>query len=111
MFLRNAKEPNYNFYQLANSVVIIDEIQAYNDKVWTEVITLLNEVGKRLNTYFIVMSATLPQLENLLESEEASKNIVYLFDNDLREQIFNHEVFKRTRIKVNINKFKKKKIC
>ncbi|MDK2921570.1 MAG: CRISPR-associated endonuclease/helicase Cas3 [Desulfonauticus sp.] len=105
LFLRNAKEPNYNFYQLSNSVVIIDEIQAYNDKVWTEVITLLNEVGKRLNTYFIVMSATLPQLEDLLENE--SKNIVYLFNNDLREQIFNHEVFKRTRIKVNIKNLKK----
>ncbi len=111
LFLRNAKEPNYNFYQLANSVVIIDEIQAYNDTVWTEVITLLNEVGKKLNTYFIVMSATLPQLENLLESgetrKETRKNIVYLFDNGLREQIFNHEVFRRTRIKVNIKNLKK----
>ncbi|GJQ60174.1 MAG: CRISPR-associated endonuclease Cas3'' [Candidatus Scalindua sp. AMX11] len=37
LFFRNDKNSNYNFYQLANSVVIIDEIQAYKDTVWTEV--------------------------------------------------------------------------
>ncbi len=93
LFFRNDKNSHYNFFQLANSVVIIDEIQAYKDTVWTEMSVILDRIGKFLNTYFIVMSATLPAIHTLCGSKPP-----YLLDDVFTEEIFNHPVFKRTSI-------------
>ncbi|MCR4345299.1 MAG: CRISPR-associated helicase Cas3', partial [Candidatus Scalindua sp.] len=93
LFFRNDKNSNYNFYQLANSVVIIDEIQAYKDTVWTEVACILDVIGRFLNTHFIVMSATLPRLDIL------SNSLFHqIIPEDTSSKVFKHEVFKRTRI-------------
>jgi len=94
MILRNDKNSNYNFYQLANSVVIIDEIQAYNDNVWTELASLMGNIGEFLNTHFIIMSATLPNLESLLNNA----NFNSLLNKNFRDCIFESSLFKRTKI-------------
>ncbi|MBU4444950.1 CRISPR-associated helicase Cas3', partial [bacterium] len=94
LFFRNDKNSNYNFFQLANSVVIIDEIQAYDDQVWTEVTEVLNSFGIYLNTHFIVMSATLPQLQRLTENGQFASILM----DEMVTQLFNHPLFKRTRI-------------
>jgi len=94
MFFRNDKNSNYNFHQLANSVVIIDEIQAYNDTIWTEISYVLNGISKFLNTYFIVMSATLPKIDELSKTK-----FNYILDKDFVENLYNHNVFKRVDIK------------
>ena len=94
MLFRNDKNSNYNFFQIANSVVVIDEIQAYNDMIWTEVMTLINSIGKFLNIYFIVMSATLPKLQRLVENSKFST----ILNQDFRNEIFNSILFKRTQI-------------
>ena len=90
LFTRNDKNSNYNFLQLANAVVIIDEIQAYKDTVWTEVSSLLNAVGRYLHTYFIVMSATLPEIYRLAGAEAA-----YLLPPEFGADLFKHAVFDR----------------
>jgi CRISPR-associated endonuclease/helicase Cas3 len=94
LFFRNDKNNNYNFYQLANSVVIIDEIQAYKDTVWTEMSYIFEAVGKFLNTYFIVMSATLPEIYRLSGSTAA-----YLLPEEFAGGLFDHAVFDRNDIR------------
>ena len=38
----NTKEDCMPFYQLTNSVIVFDEIQAYKNTIWTEIIKILN---------------------------------------------------------------------
>lgn len=106
LIFRNDKNSNYNFFQLANSVVIIDEIQAYDDKVWTEVSEVLNSIGKFLNTHFVVMSATLPQLQQLIKEGR----FVPVLSADLVRQLFKHNLFKRTQVVPN-RKIKKDQLA
>jgi len=101
LFFRNDKNTNYNFFQLANSVIVIDEIQAYNDKVWTEISHLLKDISKFMNTYFIVMSATLPEIGKLSNAQ-----FNYVFDDTFTKELFKHKCFERNIIKP-INKEKK----
>lgn len=64
------REANYNLYDLVNSVVIIDEIQSYSNKIWREIIIMLDKYASALNIKFIIMSATLPRLDYLLKEEK-----------------------------------------
>lgn len=59
----NDKETNYIFHRLANSVVIIDELQTYNPKHWDKMAWMISEFGRIFNTKFILMSATLPKID------------------------------------------------
>lgn len=54
-----------SFYQLANSVVVLDEIQSYRNAIWTEVMLFLEQYSRLLNMKIIIMSATLPHLNQL----------------------------------------------
>lgn len=70
--------------QIMNSVVILDEIQSYRNKIWTEIIMFLNQYADMLNIKFIIMSATLPHLDKLMYShadDEITDRIVYLNSN------------------------------
>ena len=69
----NRKEFNYIFYRLANSIVILDEIQSYSPSVWDEVCYFIVHYAKLLNMKFIVMSATLPKIGNLLDGDFSNK--------------------------------------
>ena len=88
------KESVFRFHQLANSVIILDEIQSYKNDIWTEIITFLKGFSKMLNMKVIIMSATLPDLNYLTKSHNTIRLI-----ND-REKYFSHPLFK-DRVKVN----------
>lgn len=60
------KENNFAFWQIANSVVIIDEIQSYDNNLWHYMVYFFKYYAKFLNIKFIIMSATLPKLDKLL---------------------------------------------
>lgn len=75
--------------QLANSVVILDEIQSYKNKIWKEIITFLNYYSSILNIKIIIMSATLPDLNELFNGK---LNSVKLIKN--REKYYNNKIFK-----------------
>ncbi len=60
------KEPNYQHHRLANSLVIIDELQSYPPKEWARILDFVNQYAQRFNMRFVLMSATLPKL-NLLK--------------------------------------------
>jgi len=68
----NRKSANYLIHRLANSIVIIDELQTYSPSEWDKVIFFINKYAKYFNIKFILMSATLPKIDNLL-SEEGKK--------------------------------------
>ncbi|MDO5293883.1 MAG: CRISPR-associated helicase Cas3' [bacterium] len=61
----NRRESAFSFHQLANSVIVLDEIQSYRNTIWSEIITFLNGFADLLNIKVIIMSATLPKLSHL----------------------------------------------
>jgi CRISPR-associated endonuclease/helicase Cas3 len=65
----NEKSSIYLMHRLANSIVVIDEVQAYNPILWDKMAYLLREYAEALNIRFIVMSATLPKIGELAASE------------------------------------------
>jgi len=65
----NKKSANYLMQRLANSVVIIDELQTYSPKEWDKVIYFINKYAKYFNIKFILMSATLPKIDKLLSKD------------------------------------------
>lgn len=74
----NRKEKNYLFHRLANSIVVIDELQSYSPSHWDKLIYFIRFYAATLNIKFILMSATLPKLDKLLVLKEDVKDFVYL---------------------------------
>lgn len=70
----NGKEETYLMHRLANSVVVLDELQSYNPKHWDKMMYVLDQYGKYFNIRFILMSATLPRLDKIQAVREAAKN-------------------------------------
>ncbi len=88
-----SKDDNYPLWQLANSVVIIDEIQSYNNNLWWYMIEFFQKYAKVLNIKIIIMSATLPKLDILLEKPGGFVDLIenrdYFFENKLfKERVY-----------------------
>ncbi|EYD69869.1 CRISPR-associated helicase/endonuclease Cas3 [Fusobacterium necrophorum] len=83
------------FYQLANSILVFDEIQVYRNEIWTEIINILESYAEILNIKIIIMSATLPNLTDLVPE---NKNITHLIRD--RDVYFRAEIFKE-RVELN----------
>lgn len=88
------------FYQLANSVIVLDEIQSYKNKIWAEIICYLKELAKMFNIKIIIMSATLPDLDILSRFQTQA---VDLLENSSR--FFAVDCFKN-RVKLNYDLLK-----
>lgn len=67
------RESHFPLCQLANSVVILDEIQSYKNSIWKEIAIFLNKFAKALNIKFIIMSATLPKIGALIPESDANE--------------------------------------
>lgn len=76
----NDKENNYIFHRLANSVVIIDELQSFNPKHWDKMAWMLSQFGRIFNIKFVLMSATLPKIN------EADKTIDVAFKRVIKDK-------------------------
>lgn len=85
----NNRDSTFGFYQLINSVIVLDEIQSYRIEIWNEIIIFLKQYAKILNLKIIIMSATLPNLE-LLALDES--NSVELLKN--KEIYYQNPIFK-----------------
>lgn len=92
-----SKDDLFPLYQMANSIVILDEIQSYKNKIWKEIITFLKFYSDALNIKFIIMSATLPALNRLVDKETET---VALIEN--REKYFSNPIFKN-RVKLDFS--------
>jgi len=102
------REINLPLIHLCNSVVILDEIQSYKITIWPEIIRFLDKYSKLLNIKIIIMSATLPKLDNLLTKfTDMEAPSVRLIKN--RDVFFKHKLFK-DRVKLNYDLLKLGKI-
>ena len=81
----SAKESAFAFHQLMNSVIVLDEIQSYNNKIWGEIAYFLKAFAELLNMKVIIMSATLPDFDLLTDGIYPT---VRLMKN--RKKYFNH---------------------
>ncbi len=77
----NDKETNYLLHRMANSVVIIDEIQSYSPKTWDKVTYFINNYAYYFNMKFIIMSATLPKIGDLVKNQDLVNNFIYLIED------------------------------
>lgn len=76
----NRKEANYLLHRLANSVVVLDEVQSYNPALWDHVNYFLLHYARQFNIRVVVMSATLPKLYQLTREAEAPKVVPLVAD-------------------------------
>jgi len=72
----NKKSAVLKTWALANSVIILDEVQYFPKRYWEAIIKVLTEFGKLFNTYFILMSATLPRLDMFLKEKDMVTDII-----------------------------------
>lgn len=89
------RESAFGFSQLQDSIIVLDEIQSYKNKIWSEIITFLKTFARFLNMKVIIMSATLPDL-NYLTAKEIG--VAKLLQN--RDRYFTNPQFKS---RVNIS--------
>ena len=94
MFGRNKKDI-FSFHQLANSVIVFDEIQSYKLQIWTEIISFLKVFAKFMNIKIIIMSATLPNLDVLTNIKGHTVNLI-----EDRDKYFTNPLFKE-RVRVD----------
>jgi CRISPR-associated endonuclease/helicase Cas3 len=77
----NQKESNYLLHRMANSIVIIDEIQSYSPAIWDKIIYFIVNYAKCFNMKFIIMSATLPKIGDIIGNKDLSSDFVYLIND------------------------------
>lgn len=84
-----SKEHNYLFHRLANSIVIIDELQSYNPKEWDKVIFFISRMAHVFNMRFVLMSATLPKIDKLSTSRTLCTDLI----SDAKSRYFSNPNF------------------
>lgn len=72
MIKSDRKDDIYLMHRLANSVVVLDELQSYPPKHWDKMLYMLDQYGVFFNIRFVLMSATLPRLSNIRAVQRAS---------------------------------------
>lgn len=85
-----SREEVFPLINICNSVIILDEIQSYKNEIWKEIINFLDSYSELLNIKVIIMSATLPRLNKLIDGD--SCNFTYLIQN--RNKYFKNPCFK-----------------
>ncbi|MEF2966294.1 CRISPR-associated helicase Cas3' [Paenibacillus sp. M1] len=93
-FFGTGREVNLAFAHLCNSVIVLDEIQSYRNKLWKEIIHFLRSFAELMNIKFIIMSATLPQLDLLLKYEPGEKEVETYSLVLNRNTYFNNPLFR-----------------
>ncbi len=101
-----SKEDNFPLWQLANSVIILDEIQSYNNHLWWYMVEFFDKYASYLNIKIVIMSATLPKLDYFLKE---NSNFVDLIVKKKRNKLFTNSMF-RDRVKVDFSLLEKKNI-
>jgi CRISPR-associated endonuclease/helicase Cas3 len=98
----NRKEQNYLLHRLANSIVIVDELQSYNPSIWDKLLYFITQYAEYFNVRFVLMSATLPKISSLeiaLENKPVFTDLIpeasrYLRNPNFADRVrFNFELF------------------
>lgn len=91
------REEIFPLAHLSNSIIILDEIQSYRNIIWKEIIIFLKKYAELLNIKIIIMSATLPKLDELCETNEHFVDLIHS-----RDKYFNNPLFKN-RVEVDFS--------
>lgn len=84
------KEDIFGFFQLSQAIIVLDEIQSYRNEIWTEIMIMLKACAELMNMKIIIMSATLPRLEQLGGDDTG---VTYLLKDS--RIYFQHPVFQK----------------
>ncbi len=99
-FLSNRNKDNLRLETLKDSVIIVDEVQNIPRILLKDISFLFDKFAKRYNIHFIIMSATMPQIQNmfaksiLLSEEFFYTNKKSRYKLVYRESIGNYESLK-----------------
>lgn len=105
----NGKEVNYLLHRIANSVIIIDELQTYNPKQWDKMLFFINHYAKHFNIRFVLISATLPKISGLKTGMTDVPDFVdllpdahsYITNPNFSERVqFNFELFEKGKMTI-----------
>jgi CRISPR-associated endonuclease/helicase Cas3 len=94
------REANLPLTQICNSVVILDEIQSYRNSLWKEISMFLHQYAGLLNIKVIIMSATLPKLDQLIPQDHEAIKFASLVENP--QKYYLNNLFKE-RVKLNFD--------
>jgi CRISPR-associated endonuclease/helicase Cas3 len=100
--IKNKKRYKYTISALANTVIILDEIQSLPLKNWTSLYYLINELSNNYNIYFVIMSATLPNFDELKLNKDVKFNYETIHLINEPDKYFSHNLFDRTELKNEI---------
>lgn len=101
----NEKTTNYLLHRLANSIVVIDELQSYNPSHWDKVIYFIRQYAEKFNIKFILMSATLPKLDKLIVIKQNVQDFTYLLPK--AKELYFHNPNFTGRINFNFDLFER----
>ncbi|EMH2710013.1 CRISPR-associated helicase Cas3' [Clostridioides difficile] len=90
LFFGCGREQSMGLFSLFDSVIILDEIQNYKNLIWKEIVELLYKFSEIMDFKLIIMSATLPNLEELMDFE--NKKFINLIENP--KIYYNNKLFK-----------------
>ncbi|MGX9757531.1 CRISPR-associated helicase Cas3' [Clostridioides difficile] len=90
LFFGCGREQSMGLFSLFDSVIILDEIQNYKNLIWKEIVELLYKFSEIMDFKLIIMSATLPNLEELMNFE--NKKFINLIENP--KIYYNNKLFK-----------------
>ncbi|MCR5554129.1 MAG: CRISPR-associated helicase Cas3' [Bacteroidales bacterium] len=77
----NSKDHNYLLQRMAHSVVVIDEVQSYSPAIWDKMVYFISNYAEYFDMRFVVMSATLPKIGDLIETEHLKNKFAYLVND------------------------------
>ncbi|MCD4697573.1 MAG: CRISPR-associated helicase Cas3', partial [Bacteroidales bacterium] len=97
----NKKDTNYLLHRLANSIVIIDELQSYNPDHWDKILYFISQYAELFNIRFIIMSATLPKIDEIKFSDYNFIPFERLIPN-AKKYLQNPNFAKRVNIKTDL---------
>ncbi|HAG15344.1 MAG TPA: CRISPR-associated protein [Bacteroidales bacterium] len=97
----NKKDANYLLHRLANSVVIIDELQSYNPEHWDKIKYFVAQYSELFNIRFVIMSATLPKIDEIELSDYKPKCFVSLIP-EAKKYLQNPNFSGRVEIKTDL---------
>lgn len=80
----NGKDNNYLLQRMAHSVVVIDEIQSYSPAIWDKIVYFMVNYAEYFDMRFIIMSATLPKIGELIDDKVLASKFVYLVNEKNR---------------------------
>ena len=98
----NEKNTTYLLHRLANSIVIIDELQAYDPRHWDKIKYFISNYARLFNIRFLIMSATLPEIGSIAIPESESIKFHHLIPNAGEKYLKNPNFNQRVSIKSDL---------